>query len=170
MPAETKAYNYKQLKSCELGKDKQHFYAVILDAQFPHKSFKSEKYLCSMKIADQSSIINNDGIIEYCNLVFFANKFEDLPISQRVGDIIRVHRASVQNYKESKQFTANIFFNSSWALFSPNIVKGQNKQEEFRPFQFFGKQLSFDQFEQKILKNLRKWLSTSFAENKILSN
>jgi hypothetical protein len=53
----------------------------------------------------------------------FANKFEDLPVSQRVGDIIRVHRASVGIFKNQKQFTANIFFNSSWAVFSPIIVK-----------------------------------------------
>ena len=79
---ETKQYDYKQLKNCEIGKDKQHFYAVILDAQFPHRSFNkvSDKWLCSMKIADQTSSFN-DGIVEHCNLVLFASKFEDLPIS-----------------------------------------------------------------------------------------
>ena len=73
-------------------------------------------------------------------------------------------------YKGSKRFTANVFFNSSWALFSPDQVKKQSKELEFRPTQFFGKQLSFDQFEQKILKNLRKWISQSFLEKNVLSN
>ena len=114
-------YEYKELSKYEPGSDKIHFYAVILDAQFPHKSFKSDKYLCSFKIADASCLIDkkDDGHVEYCTLVIFANKFEDLPISQRVGDIIRVHRASVGMFKGQKQFTANIFFNSSWTLFSP---------------------------------------------------
>ena len=75
-----------------------------------------------------------DGHVEFCTLVMFANKFEDLPISQRVGDIIRVHRASVGNYKGQKQFTANVFFNSSWAIFHPNTDKNTSKLDEFRPF------------------------------------
>ena len=50
--ADSKVYTYNTLKECELGSSKVHFYAVILDAQFPHKSFKSEKYVLSLKIAD----------------------------------------------------------------------------------------------------------------------
>ena len=72
-----------------------------------------------MKIAD-SSLPIHEGVVQHCTLVFFAKKFEDLPISQRIGDIIRIHRASVGQYKNVKQFTANIFFNSSWAIFSPS--------------------------------------------------
>tara|TARA_B110000285_G_C14872199_1_gene489764 strand:+ start:301 stop:468 length:168 start_codon:yes stop_codon:yes gene_type:complete len=55
-----------------------------------------------MKIADAScSISNRDGgLVNHTSLVLFANKFEDLPISQRVGDIIRVHRATVGEYKD----------------------------------------------------------------------
>lgn len=123
-------YDYKELNAISPGSDKTHFYAVVLDAQFPHKSFKSEKYVCSLKIADPSCTINKkeDGHVEFCTLVLFANRFEDLPVSQRVGDIIRIHRASVGMYKGQKQFTANIFFNSSWALFSPYLVKGQEKE------------------------------------------
>lgn len=92
-------YVYTDLSSCS-SSDKVHFYATILDAQFPHKSFKSDKYVCSMKIADQScNIEKSNGWVNHCTLVLFANRFEDLPISQRVGDIIRVHRASVGEYK-----------------------------------------------------------------------
>jgi hypothetical protein len=72
--------------------------------------------------------MDKDGVVEHCTLVLFANKFEDLPICQRVGDIIRVHRAHVQEYKGIKQFSANIFFNSSWALFSPLTLKDRQKQ------------------------------------------
>ena len=107
------SYAYTDLEKCKSG-DKVHFYATIIDAQFPHKSFKSDKYVCSMKVADQSCTIDKkSGVINHCTLVLFANKFEDLPISQRVGYIIRVHRATVGEYKGQKQFTSNIFFNSS---------------------------------------------------------
>ena len=60
-------YTYSELNSCKPGTDKVHFYATILDAQFPHKSFKSDKYVCSMKIADNSCHINKlDGFVQHC--------------------------------------------------------------------------------------------------------
>lgn len=105
--------------------------------------------------------------MEYSTLVLFANRFEDLPISQRVGDIIRIHRAQVSNYNNKKQFTANIFFNSSWALFSPLASEGKN---QFSPIMFSGNKLRFESKETKIIKQLRTWISTSFKNNRMLSN
>jgi len=91
------------LKNCPVGTDDvYHFYAVVLDASFPHKSFKTDKFICQLKIADPESNFDREGNVEYCSLMFFAKKFEDLPICQRVGDIIRVHRAYVQEYKGLK--------------------------------------------------------------------
>ena len=118
MPSEPKdaAKTYTTIVDANTGTSGVNFYGVILDAQFPHKSFKSDKYVCSFKVADPGCFIDkkDSGHVNFCTLVMFANKFEDLPISQRVGDIIRIHRASVGMYKGIKQFTANIFFNSSW--------------------------------------------------------
>lgn len=135
-----------------------------------------------MKIADPSMTIDKQGVVEHCTLVFFAKKFEDLPISQRVGDIIRVHRAGVGMYKNVKQFTSNVFFNSSWAIFSPVVIGRDLEVEEekinhkislpreFEPFLFYGKAFSFDNTEKKIITNLRKWIGTSFSKQQMLSN
>lgn len=82
--------------------DLYHFYAVIVDASFPHKSFKSDRFICTIKIVDPSCNIDHEGVAEHCTLVLFAKKFEDLPISQRIGDIIRVHRANCGIYKGVK--------------------------------------------------------------------
>lgn len=170
-PSQRDKYTYKDLMSCKNNDGKVHFYATILDAQFPHKSFKSDKYVCSMKIADQScNIEKSNGWVKHCTLVLFANKFEDLPISQKVGDIIRIHRATVGEYKGSKQFTANVFFNSSWAMFAPSVPKKSSIDIEFRPYQFFGKALSFDNSECKILRGLRKWANSSFENHTMLSD
>ena len=91
-------YVYTSLKDCNIAHDhddKYNFYAAALDAAFPHKSFKSERYICSIKIADPDQAFDKEGVVEYCTLMLFAKKFEDLPICQRVGDIIRVHRATM---------------------------------------------------------------------------
>lgn len=164
---EEKRYEYRELNKIDDSHTRCYFYGVIMDAQFPHKSYKSDKYICSLKIADPSCHIDKEGgIVETFNLVMFANSFKDLPISQNIGDVIRVHRATPGIYKGQRQFTANIFFNSSWALFTPSF----SKDTEFAPSQFFGKTLSFDQSETKILRNLRKWVASSFSIYRMLSN
>lgn len=53
------------------------------------------------------------------SVVFFARKFEDLPIAQRVGEVIRIHRATVGVFKDKVQLSVNICFNSSWDLYAP---------------------------------------------------
>ena len=112
--------------------------------------------------------MDNQGIADFISIVFFADKFDDLPVCQRVGDIIRVHRATVATYKDRKQFTANVCFNSSWALF-PLHFKGQNEvgqaqiTDEFAPWSFFGKSVQVEKDEHQSLRNLRKWAISSFG-------
>jgi hypothetical protein len=79
-----------------------------------------------MRLIDQDQPVNDQGVIEVSTLVLFGNKFEDMPVSQRVGDILRVHRATLTEYKGAKHFTANLCYNASWALFSPCPKKVQD--------------------------------------------
>ena len=74
-----RSYIYKTLKECQVG-DQCNFYAVVLDASFPHKSAKSDRYLCTLKVADLSSRFNNEGVVDFVSIVFFANSFNDLPV------------------------------------------------------------------------------------------
>jgi hypothetical protein len=101
------------------------------------------------------SPVKKDGTLETCTMVVFANKFEDCPIVQRVGDIIRVHRAAVSQYQGTKMLTARLNYNSSWVLFSPVIPStlplkkslgflsdesdSDQSTKEFSPMAFFGK-------------------------------
>jgi len=83
----------------------QHFYAVVIDATFPYKT-NSERYICSLKIVDPSLHIKNQkgtgDASDYATLVLYAKRFEDLPIIQRIGDIIRVHRATLRLYNNQR--------------------------------------------------------------------
>eukprot|EP00349_Pseudokeronopsis_sp_Brazil_P004637 CAMPEP_0202971470 /NCGR_PEP_ID=MMETSP1396-20130829/27743_1 /ASSEMBLY_ACC=CAM_ASM_000872 /TAXON_ID= /ORGANISM="Pseudokeronopsis sp., Strain Brazil" /LENGTH=165 /DNA_ID=CAMNT_0049700903 /DNA_START=164 /DNA_END=661 /DNA_ORIENTATION=+ len=133
-----------------------------------------------MKVADTSMAVDKEGVSQFCSLVIFAKKFEDLPLSQRIGDIIRVHRATVGQYNKVKQFTANMFFNSSWAIFSPAPRAAELPQEEekkggkavemeYQPFSFSGKQFTFKKEEQKTIKALRTWIHLQFSKHQMLS-
>lgn len=53
-------------------------------------------------------------------VIIYANRFEECPIVRQIGDIIRVHRANVKDYKGHRQFHVNVQFNSSWSLFETN--------------------------------------------------
>lgn len=94
-------YNYTELAKVKLSEDeKVHFYGVIIDATFPYKvaDGANSKYIVSLKVIDPSlhSKGGKPSDNDYATVVLYALKFEDLPIVGRVGDIIRVHRATLR--------------------------------------------------------------------------
>jgi hypothetical protein len=129
--------------------DPQHFYATIIDASFPYKT-NQDKYICSLKVVDASLHVKNqkgtgDGG-DYATVVLYAKRFEDLPIVQRIGDVIRVHRATLRLYNHQRQFNASVFYNSSWALFSAESGASDNVA-----YSFSGKHYSFEKSESAVL-------------------
>ena len=66
----------------------------------------ADRFICSLKVVDPT--LNAKG--EYASVVIYANKFEDLPIVHRLGDIIRVHRANMRIYQKKRQFNVNMFY------------------------------------------------------------
>lgn len=137
-------------------------YGVIVDATFPYKVSK-DRFVCSLKIVDGS--LNGSGKKnDWANLVIFANRFEDLPIVHRMGDIIRVHRATLRVYDDRRQFNLNTYFAGSWALFSTDkqsalgVEAGGNT-----PIAHSHKRASFEKNEASILSALRKWATGYMA-------
>lgn len=153
--AKKRDYSYTDLNKLKIGLQPVNVYGVVLDATFPHKSFKSERYICTFKIADPSSKINPvDGVVDFISVVFFAKRFEDLPISQSIGEIVRIHRATVGQYKDRTQLTVNICFNSSWALFSPPTIATTEKKAatiDYVPLSFFGRSMHTEMTDKKIV-------------------
>jgi hypothetical protein len=174
-------YQYVELAKASLTEtDPQHIYAVVIDATFPYKANK-DKYVCSLKIVDPSLHLKKekgtgDGS-DYATLVLYATRFEDLPIVQRIGDIIRVHRATLRIYNHYRQFNASIFFHSSWALFSTDkksplqeVGAGEGSANENAPFSHSGKHFSFEKHEAAILGNLRKWAQQYTTNYNVITN
>lgn len=140
----------------------------MIDATFPYKT-SNGKYVCSMKITDAS--IASGKKDSWAQLVLYARKFEDLPIVQRIGDVIRVNRSILRLHNGRKQFNASIYFNSSWAMFSAEKrdPEGVDRQDA-EPFGHNGKKFSFEKHEKDSLNRVRKFAQSHFASNNVLSS
>jgi len=55
---QVREYTYSDLSKLTVGSEPVNVYGVVLDATFPHKSFKSDKYICSYKIASSTSPVD----------------------------------------------------------------------------------------------------------------
>ena len=90
-------YEYVEISKASLtSAEPCNFYGVIIDATFPYK--RENKFICSLKVIDPTlnPKLNKDA--GYASVVIYANRFEDLPIVHRIGDIIRIHRANLRLY------------------------------------------------------------------------
>jgi len=120
------------------------------------------------------------GKLNPVNVVFFAKTFEDLPIIQRVGDIVRVHRARFQHHNDVRQLNVNMYYRSSWCLFigndgeaplEPKVENedGTNNYFSYTPYNFSGKSFTQEAHETKILKDLKKWSKGYFEKNNVVN-
>lgn len=154
-------YEYTELAKVSVtSSDTHHVYGVIVDATFPYKT-NNEKFICSLKIVDAS--LNGK---EFASVVIYAKRFENLPIVHRLGDIIRLHRASLRMYKGHRQFNVSTHWNGSWALFSTDSKTATGvTQSDNAPAAFSGNRSTFEKHEQALLANYRKFASSYFEKN-----
>lgn len=162
-------YQYTDLAKCSLqSTDEQNVYGVIIDATFPYK-VNRDLYVCSLKIVDASLNTSSKGA-GFATVVMYAKKFEDLPIVLRMGDIIRLHRASLRHYNGKRQFNLTMHWTSSWTLFSTDklSVTGANAGD-FSPVGQSSARPTIEKQDTTILSNLRKWASSYFSNNDVLT-
>lgn len=157
--AKGQKYEYTELAKVSLtSQDTVNIYGVIVDASFPHK-VSSSRYVVSLKIVDPTlhykggKASDND----YATVVIYASRFEDLPIANKVGDIIRLHRANLRMYKNQRQFNVSVQWWASWAIFSA-------EDSSYAPTLYSGQRATFEKHETTLLTTLRKWVGTYFAQ------
>ena len=83
------------------------FYAVVLDAGYPYKG--NNRYICTLKVIDPTfhpvaGYEDRPMDWKFGLVTCYADRIEDLPVVRKIGDIIRVHKASVKQYKGIMQF------------------------------------------------------------------
>ncbi len=111
---------YTSLREANLDNVQQldhfNFFGVIIDAAFPYKT-QQGKYICTVKVVDHTLHHKGDHAPVYATVIIYAKRQEDLPVISNVGDVIRIHRATLKQFNDQKQFHVNVYYNSSWCLF-----------------------------------------------------
>jgi hypothetical protein len=158
--AKGQKYEYTELAKVSLtATESTNVYGVIIDATFPYK-VTADKYITSLKIVDPS--LHSKGgkptDNDWAQVVIYADKFEDLPIISKVGDIIRLHRANVRIHNGHRQFNVSIQQFSSWAVFPA-------EDNSVAPASYSGKRASFEKHESALLAALRKWVGSHFGSH-----
>ena len=162
-------YDYVELGKASLSSvDAQNVYGVIIDATFPYKVNKS-LYVCSLKIVDPSLNTGSKGA-DYASVVMYAKRFEDLPIVLRMGDIIRLHRATLRMYSNRRQFNVSMHWNGSWALFSTDKAPVVGSVSgDLAPVNHSGNRPTIEKQDSTLITTLRKWAQSYFSSNDVLT-
>jgi hypothetical protein len=162
-------YDYVELGKASLSSvETQNAYGVIIDATFPYKA-NSKLYVCSLKIVDNSLNTASKGA-DYATVTMYAKRFEDLPIVLRIGDVIRLHRATLRMYNNRRQFNVSMHWNGSWALFSTEktpvvgVATG-----DFTPVSHSGNRPTIEKQDSTLIANLRRWAGSYFTGNDVLT-
>ena len=162
-------YEYTELGKASLSQaEPHHVYGVVIDATFPYK-VNQKLYVCSLKIVDPSLNTASKGS-DYASVVMYADRFEDLPIILRLGDVIRLHRATLRMYNNRRQFNVSMHWNGSWALFSTDrtpVVGGP--VGDFSAMNHSGNNPTMEKQDVAMLSTLRKWANSYFQSNDVIT-
>ncbi len=145
-------YIYSKLKDL-LNKEEErvNVYALVLGSSSPYYHTTLKRYLCTMKLIDET--LNPEeagkGKHGYLTVTAFANTKGNIPQPTRVGTIIRIHRGDTKKYEKSYQLNCDADIKAAWALFDSN--------EGFTPIQHTGHTYTFIDDDKKRLKDLRKF-------------
>jgi len=159
-------YEYVELSKASLASSEPcHFYGVIVDATFPYK-VHADRFICSLKVIDPT--LNSKNKQDFAQVIIYAKRFEDLPIVHRLGDIIRVHRANLRPYNGIRQFNVNVYFKSSWALYSTDRLSPLGlAQSGDQPYAFSSKKSTQEKQDSAILQTLKRWATGFFSQTNV---
>lgn len=137
-------------------KDRINAYAVILGCSAPYYHEDIKRYMCTMKLVDDS--LNPEdaakGKPSFLALSVFANTKEGIPQPTKVGTIIRIHRGKTTKKGKDFRFNCDVNVKSAWALF--------DAEEGFTATHHTGKTYTFTEDDKKLLKDVRKFAEKFF--------
>ena len=139
-------------------KDRVNLYGAILDCSAPYYMDKTAKYLCTVKLIDDS--LHPEGTAksakDFLSVTFFGKTAADLPQAAKVGSILRIHRGQSKKYKDGYQMNCDCGIKGKWVLFDP--IDGQT------PFAKIGRKFTFTEEDKALLAAIRKFAKAHFAK------
>jgi hypothetical protein len=139
--------------------ERVNLYAVVLDASSPYYIKEIEKYLCILKLIDDTVNPNEakGKIPPFISLTCFSRNKAELPEIDRMGSIIRIHRGDTKKFNKSFQLNCDVGIKGAWVLFDPS--EGTN------PVQFTGRTYTFVEDDKKRVREIRKFGDKFFKDN-----
>jgi hypothetical protein len=134
-------------------------YGVVLDASAPYYLKSIEKYLCVLKLIDET-VNPKDAkgkVPPFINLTCFSRNKAEIPNITKMGSIIRIHRGDTKKYEESYQLNCDVGIKGAWILFDPS--------EDIKPIRFTGRTYTFVEDDKKRVKDIRRFGDKFFKEN-----
>jgi hypothetical protein len=144
---------YKYVKLTELLKEEKqrvYLYAVVLDSSAPYYLGSIQKYLCTVKLIDDTvNPKSKAGKVPLISTTIFSQSKDGIPEAIKMGSILRIHRGDTKKYEKSFQLNCDVNIKGSWVLFDPT--------ESFTPIAYTGQTYSFGEDDKKRVKDLRKF-------------
>ena len=142
-------------------KDRVNCYAAVLDCSAPYYMEKTAKYLCTLKLIDETVCGNSKdkSAPEYLTATMFAKTADELPPITKVGTILRIHRGQTKKHKDVMQLNCDVNIKAAWIIFDP--IDGQS------PIAKKGKQYTFTPHDKLKLKSIRKFVKEHFEKNEL---
>ena len=88
----------------------------------------------------------------------------------RIGDIIRIHRANVRVYNGKRQFNVNMYYKSSWVLYSSDKLTPLGQQVSDQPYAYSGKKPTQEKQDVAITQTLKKWVNQFFSTTNVIED
>lgn len=133
-------------------------YALILDSSDVYYMKSIEKYMCTMKLIDDT-INSRKSIVgkpPFVSVSFFSRSKFEIPQINRIGTIIRIHRGDSRAFRGTFQLNCDSGIKGAWVLFDPVVG--------YSPVAHTGRSYTFVENDKKRLSVIRefgqKYLST----------
>ena len=110
--------------------ERVNIYAVVIDASSPYYIESIKKYLCVLKLIDDSLNPKSKGKTPFMNLTCFSQSKNEIPNITKLGSIIRIHRGDTKKYNKSFQLNCDSGIKGSWVIFDPSDTPSPTDHSE----------------------------------------
>eukprot|EP00826_Nyctotherus_ovalis_P038281 TRINITY_DN3579_c0_g1_i8.p1 TRINITY_DN3579_c0_g1~~TRINITY_DN3579_c0_g1_i8.p1 ORF type:complete len:465 (+),score=99.23 TRINITY_DN3579_c0_g1_i8:125-1519(+) len=148
-------YAYRTLKSLLRGElDRVNVYAVVLDCSGTYYVKRVDKYVCTIKLIDETLNPHAGGGYKFMNVTMFSRSASKLPQPAKIGSVLRIHRGQTKINKDEIQMNCDVGIKGAWVLFDPvnNVM----------PVSESGKSHTFTSRDEARLKDIRKFAEKYF--------